>query len=119
MFIAGCGTTLKITRLNSPPKQVSPRTTDGVELFTSGRPNVPYTEVSLISSQQDSEFSTDGTPEIIHKMREEAAKEGCDALIITMPNDNVVGTTGGGSVGVYGQVNTMKGFHGTCVVYKN
>lgn len=119
VLFSGCGTALEVTKLNSPPKQVFPRTPESVEVFTTSKPNVPYTEVSLISSQQASEFSNDDTPEIIHKMRLEAANQGCDALIITMSNDSVSGTTGGASGGVYGHVNTLKGFHGTCVVYKN
>ena len=119
VLFSGCGTILKVTKLNSPPKQVSPRTPESVEVFTSSKPNAPYTEVSLISSQQASEFSNDDTPEIIQKMRLEAANQGCDALIITMSNDSVLGSTGGTSGGVYGHVNTVKGFHGTCVVYKN
>lgn len=117
-IFSGCGTVLKVTKLNMPPKQISPRAIESVEVFTSSRPNVPYTEVSLISSQQASEFSTDNTPEIIHKMRLEAANQGCDALIIAMPNDRVSGTILGALGGGYGEVNTVKGFHGTCVVYK-
>lgn len=118
VLFSGCGAVLKVTKLNSPPKQVSSRTTESVEVFTSSRPDVPYTEVSLISSKQASEFSNDDAPEIIQKMRSEAANQGCDALIITMSNDSVSGATGGSSGGVYGEVNTIKGFHGTCVVYK-
>ena len=119
IFLLGCGTTVKVTRLNSPLKQLFPRTSDSVEVFTTGKPNVPYTEVSLISSQQASGFSNDDTPEIIQKMRNEAANQGCDALIITMANDSISGTTGRTRGSVYGSVETLKGFHGTCVVYKN
>jgi hypothetical protein len=118
VFLTGCGTVVKVTRLNPSPKPLLPRNPEQVEIFTTGKPNVPYTEVSLISSQQASEFSSDDTPEIIRKMRLEAADQGCDALIITMSNDSVSGTTAGASGGVYGQVNTVKGFHGTCVAYK-
>lgn len=116
IFLTGCGTTIKITKLNSPTRQLSPRSPDSVEVFTSTKPSIPYIEVSLISSQQASDFSNDDTPEIIQKMRIEAANQGCDALIINMTNDSVSGSTGG-KYG--GSVDTLKGFHGTCVVYKN
>ncbi len=119
IFLTGCGTAIKLTNLNPSPKPISPKSPEQVQIFTTGRPAVPYTEVMLISSQQESEFSQDDTPEIIQKMREAAANQGCDALIITMSNDTVSGTTGGRSSGAYGHVDTMKGFHGTCVVYKN
>jgi PBP1b-binding outer membrane lipoprotein LpoB len=119
IFLTGCGTTIKVTKLNSPQKHLSPRTPDSVEVYITGRPSVPYTEVSLISSQQASDLSTDDTPEIIQEMRTEAANQGCDALVITMANNNVSGATVGSSHGVYGSVDTLKGFHGTCVVYKN
>lgn len=78
-----------------------------------GKPEKPYTEISLISSQQTSDFSTDSIPQIIQKMRMEAAQQGCDALIISGQNDITEGSTSGN----YGSVTTLKGFHGSCIVY--
>jgi hypothetical protein len=122
LLVTGCGTTIAVTKLNNSPKPLVPRAPEDVEIFVSGKPEKAFTEISLISSQQESELSSDSTPQIIQKMRIEAARQGCDALIISGQNDNTVGSTAGGtysgSGGVYGSVTTLKGFHSSCIVYK-
>ena len=103
-----------VTKLNDSPKPLESRTPESVALFMTAKPEKPYIEISLISSQQTSDFSTDSIPQIIQKMRMEAAQQGCDALIISGQND----TTEGSMSGNYGSVTTLKGFHGSCIVYK-
>ena len=102
-----------VTKLNYSPKPLESRTPESVAIFMTGKPEKPYTEISLISSQQTSEFSTHSIPQIIQKMRVEAAQQGCDALIISGQNDTTEGSTSGN----YGSVTTLKGFHGSCIVY--
>jgi hypothetical protein len=113
LLLTGCGTTMMVTKLNNSPKPLEPRAPESVAIFMTGKPEKPYTEISLISSQQASEFSADSTPQIIQKMRLEAAQQGCDALVISGQNDS----TEGSSNGKYGAVTTLKGFHGSCIVY--
>ena len=114
LLLTGCGTTMMITKLNNSPRPLEQRTPESVDIFVTGKPEKPYIEISLITSQQASEFSIDDTPQIIQKMRLEAAKQGCDALIISGQNDATEGSTRGGT----GSVTTLKGFHGACIVYK-
>ena len=113
LFLTGCGTTITVTKLNNSPKLLKPRSPESVTIFMTGKPEKPYIEISLISSQQTSDFSTDSIPQIIQKMRMEAAQQGCDALIISGQNDITEGSTSGN----YGSVTTLKGFHGSCIVY--
>ena len=108
-LLTGCGTSLRVTELNSTDAYLPARSPQSVDVFTSGIPDRPYIELFLISARQQSEFSGDEVPEIIQKMREKAAEEGCDALIITGTNDEVEGD------GFY--VSTLQGFHGVCAVY--
>ena len=116
LLLTGCGTTMMITKLNNSPRPLEQRTPESVYIFMTGKPEKPYIEISLITSQQASEFSNDNTPQIIQKMRLEAAKQGCDALIISGPNDATVGSTNSRGTG---SVTTLTGFHGACIVYKD
>ena len=71
----------------------------------------------MLEAQQASAYSTDSVEDVMGKLREYAAKKGCDAIIIGGPND---ATVGGGSVnnGVGSSyVTTLRGYRATCVVY--
>jgi hypothetical protein len=114
--LVGCGTNIAYVPLNSPPHPLTPRPPESVELFTTSPPQRPFVEVGAIESQQQS-MSQDGVDVIYAKMRAEAGKRGCDALVIVGSNDatQVSGSMshGSGSVGS----RTLKGYRATCVVF--
>jgi hypothetical protein len=86
-----------------------------VEVFSSGRPERPFVEVGIIETQQQSMYSLDKPDAVFAELREEAGRQGCDALILLGTNDGmqvVVGQYGGS-----GQ--TLKGYRATCAVYKD
>jgi hypothetical protein len=111
LFLAACGTTITAVPTNRPVHTMQPRDAMSVEMFTSGPPQRPYVEVAYLESQQESDFSVDGAPTVLTKMREQAAAMGCDGLIIGGANDAVVGSTWRGN----GATTTLRGYRGTCV----
>jgi hypothetical protein len=106
----GCGTKVSFMPTNSAPRQLQARTVGEVEIFTSAKPDKEFVEVGILEVQQASDFSVDNEQAVMGKLREEAAKQGCDGLIITGANDAVTVMDGTGG--------TLKGYRGTCIVYK-
>lgn len=115
MFLAACGTRVSYVPLNPAPRAMKARSMAEVEVFTSSTPSRPFTEVGMIESQQESMYSGDSPQQVFFKLRAEAAQRGCEALIVSS-NDGVHGdswSAGGGAV------RTLKGYRGTCIVYKD
>jgi hypothetical protein len=100
--------------LNPSPRALEARDPAQVELFTTTKPDKPYIEVGMIETQQATAFNTASSQEVFAKLREEAGRRGCDALIVMGSKDATVGHAGqyGGSV------RTLEGYRGTCVVYR-
>ncbi|MCC6623488.1 MAG: hypothetical protein IT385_19665 [Deltaproteobacteria bacterium] len=117
LVIAACGTTVRWVPTNPSPRALEPRHPSTVEIWTTGVPNRPYTEVGIITARQSSEMSVDEMPEIISELREEAARIGCDAVMLQGKNDKVVGhgTTTFGTGGMH--ATTLEGYWGACLVY--
>lgn len=110
----GCGTTTRFTPLNPSPHPLQARPAAAVEVYSTGLPARPYTEVGLIQGTQSSEYSSDDMPEIITAMRAEAGRVGCDALILNGPNTR--STSAVGTLPGENQVN-LQGFWGTCITF--
>ena len=108
-FAAACGTTTRFIATNPSPRPLQPRAPESVAVFTTGHPDVPYVEVGIIQGRQSSSVSFDEMPGIIAAMRTDAARSGCDALIINGASDKVVGDRH--------STDTLEGFWGACVVY--
>jgi len=113
--LLGCGTRTSYTQLNPSPVPMHERDPSTVEVFSAGKPERPYVEVGIIEAQQRSGFSSDDMPEIVAEMRERAAAQGCDGMIIVSNNDTVVGATVSGD----GSTDTLKGFRGACIMYRS
>lgn len=109
-----CGTTTQFTPTNPSPRAMQSKSPDQVHVYTSSMPERPFTEVGIIQSRQSSELSLDEMPEIIQEMRKEAAKIGCDGVILNGTNNKTVGhhDRHGGST------NTLEGYWGTCIMYQ-
>lgn len=114
MFLAACGTKVAYLPLNPSPRAMKARALTEVEVFTSSKPTRPFTEVGMIESQQESMYSGDSPQQVFYRLRAEAAQRGCEALIVTS-NDGVHGDTWQHG----GAVRTLKGYRGTCIVYKD
>lgn len=118
VFVSGCGTRVSFTPTNSPPGPMRPRPASAVGIFTTGKPDRSYVEVGVFEAKQASQYSTSDETEVVAKMREAAGKQGCDALVITGSADSVVGS-GSSSQGTgSSSVSTLRGFRGTCIMFK-
>lgn len=118
-FVWGCGTRVSFTPTNTPPRAMTPRSPDSVQIFTTQSPDRPYVEVGVIEAQQASAYSTADETEVVAKLRESAAKQGCDALIITGSADKVVGSGYTSNGSGTSSVTTLRGFRGTCILFKD
>ena len=80
-----------------------------VEVFQT-RPTRRFVESGMLEGHQG---LYDSAEKVIPAMREEAARRGCDAIIVTGSADDVSGTTYEGT----GSVGTRKGYRGVCIMW--
>jgi hypothetical protein len=111
--LAACGTRLVVTNTNTPPRAMTPRSPESVQVFSTSPPPAPYVEVALIEARQQSEYSVDRENVVIDKLRKKAGEMGCDGLVMTGSADSVVGSSDDKS----GYVRTLKGYKATCIVF--
>jgi hypothetical protein len=82
LVLGGCGTFVEATALNAPPRTLSPRAADAVEVYSSSPPAKPHVDVALIQADQINGMQVE-LPEMIAKLREKAGQMGCDAIFIS------------------------------------
>jgi hypothetical protein len=80
--LGGCGTFVQATALNAPPRPLSPRPADAVEVYSSSPPAKAHVDVALIQADQINGMNAE-LPEMIAKIREKAGQMGCDAIFIS------------------------------------
>jgi hypothetical protein len=119
LFVTACGTTTQFAATNHSPRPLSPRPVDSVVVFATGLPDRPFVEVGLIQARQSSEFSVDEMPEILAEMRTEAARQGCDGLVINGTRDAQSSSTTVSRHGMSSSSKTLEGFWGACIVFDN
>lgn len=100
---------------NRSPRPMTPRPFDSVEVYTVSFPQRPFVEVGILEAQQESELSLDAPPEVLAKLRERAAAQGCDAIIMNGANDAVVGH----GDRRHSHVTTLRGYRATCIMYSD
>jgi hypothetical protein len=52
-FLIACGINAEFIPLNSPPRALTPRAPDQVEMFSAAMPSRPFVEVGTIEVQQE------------------------------------------------------------------
>jgi hypothetical protein len=88
---AGCGVTIAETPLHPPPRPMTARAADRVDLFAGdGPPARPYVEVSELSEDPQTAFG-DQPYSMVTKMREQAGELGCDGLVVTGVRQEAIG----------------------------
>lgn len=87
---------------NPPPRPLSPRRTEEVQLFINERPAAAFVEIGVITSQGGT------TEEAYWALRQRGGELGCEGLIYGGSADRVV--QDGGSV---------PGHRATCIVYRD
>jgi hypothetical protein len=82
VFGSACGTTTTFAPLNASPRPLAARAPDSVEIFQEP-PSKAYVVVGTIETQPESAYAdTRLTPKLVAAMRGEAARAGCDALLM-------------------------------------
>ena len=117
LALTGCGTSISYMPTNPPPRPLAARPFVTVEVFTASKPARPFVEIGLIEAQQESACSRDAPAEVLIKLREEAARVGCDGIILLGANDSVVGQSGMHGNGGY--TATLKGYRAACFCYRD
>jgi len=78
----GCGTFVRSTYVNDPPRPLTPVAAQNVEVFVSGPPQRDYVDVALLEVEQTQSINRTGTDYMIEKLRRAAGKMGCDAVVL-------------------------------------
>jgi hypothetical protein len=86
-LLVGCGTGTTFTPVGSPSARAVERDSESksaedVEVFTSLPKHMEYTEVGRLRIEKKSQFLPDSDPKVVQELRERAAEEGCDAIVM-------------------------------------
>jgi hypothetical protein len=109
LFLSACDTQVsgRFVQTTPAPHPLAPKRAEQVQLYTSGHPDVPYTELGVIEEQIVWTGSGDPLELELAHMRQDGADRGCDAVV--MGGSAEESRTGNH----YGK----GGFWGTCIVY--
>jgi len=110
LLASACGTRVLYTSLQSPPHALHSRSPGSVEVAET-EPTRPYVTVGIIETQPDSEYTeTHLTPQLVDEMRRQAARGGCDALLMQGASPAPPSTFGGRAV-------ASVSYRGACAVF--
>ncbi|MCA9563287.1 MAG: hypothetical protein KC561_07350 [Myxococcales bacterium] len=108
LTLTGCATQVSYVPTNSPPRPMVARSPQSVDVFTSGVPDRPFSEVGLLNAR---EGAADDYGQMVAALREAAGQYGCDGVIITGTENEV-------STNWYNDdVESRLNLYGTCIVY--
>jgi hypothetical protein len=118
----GVAPALQTVTLNAPPRPLHERPPGEVTFFTTGAPSRPFVEVALLESRRRW-GAQEGAPEIIGRMRDRAAKLGCDGLILlgeaNLTSGFIYPTPGVQGPETWGDVETIEGYRATCIAWSD
>lgn len=107
---AACGTATSYLPTGTSPQPLESRDPSTVEVYADRTPTVPYVEVGLIEAHRRTRWSGATTLDIYAAMRDDAADQGCDAIIITGSHDIAVRN-------LAGHRDALEGYTASCVMY--
>jgi hypothetical protein len=110
LLAPACGTSVFYTPLVSSPHALVSREPRTVEVCQN-EPTRPYVTVGIVATQPDSMYGeTRMTPQLVDEMRRQAARAGCDALVLEGSSPAPPSTLGGRAVAAVS-------YRGACAVY--
>jgi hypothetical protein len=112
--LTGCGTFISETPVNRPPRLLSPRPAETVEIFTSSPPVTPHVDVALLEVEQTHGLNARGTAIMLTSLRERAGELGCDAVFIGGFSEHT-GAPPGDGLHLLDPGSTK--LHATCIAY--
>jgi len=117
-LISACGSKTAYMAMNVPPHPVKARPPTEVQMFTTSKPARSFVEIGMITSTKSGgQFSGASEFDLLNGVREEAAKQGCDGVVVT--DENKMAAGGYNSVGSYSAVESAHGFRAVCIVYND
>lgn len=93
---------------NAPPRDLTERSPESVEMYTASIPERPFVEVGMIETQTAGFF---WNQDPFEKLRQTAAEAGCDAVVLLGTNDLLIQDRH--------SLSNLKGFRGTCIVWRD
>ena len=116
LALAACGTSIRETVINTPPRQMAPRPIESVEMFTSGAPARPHVDVAFLEAEEASSLSTSETHDMLNALRKRGAERGCDAIVVggLSSRDPSLNDT---ETWLVDRPKGRKGIYATCIVY--
>ncbi len=82
LLIGGCADSVSYTHLAEPPRPLQSRPVQDVEVLNISPPARPHRNVGVLQAVSGRLLAFD-PPRLIGKLRDQAARLGCDALLIT------------------------------------
>ena len=111
LIVCGYDTDVQYTALARTPRTAG-RSPESVKVYLSSPPRRPHRDVGLLEAEQMSEFSWDDSRDMIRKMRETAARVGCDAIFV-----KGIGSNTDRFLGVTDTPTSTKTMTATCIRY--
>jgi hypothetical protein len=110
LLASACGTTVVYAPLAPPPHALASRPPSSVEVYQN-EPTRAYVTVGIVETQPDSMYAeTEMTLKLVDKMRRQAARVGCDAIVMQGSSPAPAATLGGRAV-------ASVSYRGACVVF--
>lgn len=109
LFASACGTQIHYIQTNTADAPTHPRQARQVEIYTTGAPNRAYTEVGYFEAE---EGTYGGFEDTLNDLRADAARRGCDALVVE-------GTSTATDYDPWVGMRTERRVHATCIVYED
>jgi hypothetical protein len=86
-LLVGCGSGTTFTPVGNPSaRAVEPdresTSAEEMEVFTSPPKHADYTEIGRLRVEKKTQFLLDSDPKVAEELRERAAEEGCDAIVM-------------------------------------
>ncbi len=87
------------------------RPPESVQVFTSGQPQGrQFVDIAYLEAEQESDLSSDNTPEFLTRLRTTAARMGCDGLVVGNKTNAVV-------AGLVQETAGLRGIVATCIMF--
>lgn len=112
--LAACAPEIHSLETNTPSTALKARAPESVAIFSTSKPTRPFVEVAMITSAKT--WMLQDTTDLVKALRQEAARKGCDGVILTDQLKTVTGSNVQGNVNVGESVGRV---HGVCFVYAN
>jgi hypothetical protein len=79
-LLGGCGYATSVTWVSPPPRLLTPRSPESVEVFAGTTPPRPHVGIAVLEIAEVSGSYAPKNKELLHELKREAGRQGCDAI---------------------------------------